>query len=100
MPTPFIACTALSIRLVQTWLSSAGCAGICGRLRSYSLTTLTPLPILWVSITSVLSRPVCTSIHWWAARSICEYCLAADTSDDTRLVASSMSVISCSVSSA
>ena len=45
-PVPPIAPTALSIRLVHTWLSSAAYAGIGGRLRSYSLTTVMPVPIL------------------------------------------------------
>ena len=34
VPAPFMAWTALSIRLVHTWFSSAGWAGICGSVRS------------------------------------------------------------------
>ena len=73
VPCPFIADTALSIRFVHTWFSSAAYAGIRGRLRSNSFTTLMPAGILAASISSVLSSSTCTSMTWNGARSSCEY---------------------------
>ena len=49
-------------------------------------------------MTSVASSSSCTSTTWNGARSICEYCLAAPTSAEIRVVASSISFISISVS--
>src|SRR6516165_4190418 len=98
LPVPFIADTALSIRFVQTWFSSAAYAGICGSERSYSLTTLMPGGIFPDSISSVLSSRSRTSTTWYGARSSCEYCLAAPTSVVIRVVESSISFISSSVS--
>jgi hypothetical protein len=57
-----------------------------------------PGPSLALSITSVASRPACRSVGWWGARSICEYCLAASTSAETRWVLSAISASSVSVS--
>ncbi len=57
-----------------------------------------PSPILRDSMISVLSSSSCTSSTWCGARSICEYCLAADTSVEMRVVESSISFISSSVS--
>ena len=50
------------------------------------------------SIISVLSSSSCTSTTWYGARSSCEYCLAAPTRVETRVVESSISFISSSVS--
>ena len=47
----------------------------------------------------MLSRRSWTSIAWYGARSICEYCLAATTRVDTRLVESWISLMSSSMSS-
>ena len=68
VPDSPIAATALSMRLVQTWLSSAAYAGMVGSVRSYSFTTRTPLGIFALSITSVASSSV-VHIHglMWSA---------------------------------
>ena len=52
------------------------------------------------SIIIVLISPSRMSMSWSAARSICEYCLAAPTRVEMRVTESSISSISCSVSSA
>ena len=49
-------------------------------------------------ISSVLDSRSCTSTTWNGARSSCEYCLAAPTSVEILVVASSISFISSSVS--
>ena len=61
--------TALSIRLVHAWFSSAAYAGIAGSDRSYSLTTRTPGGIFPDSMSSVLSSSSCTSTTWCGDRS-------------------------------
>ena len=68
VPSPPIASTALSTRLVQTWLSSPGIASIRGTPAAYSRTTRTPSS-LCPSITRVLSRPSVTSVSCTEARS-------------------------------
>jgi hypothetical protein len=93
-----MASRALTIRFVQTWLSSPAYAGTCGRLRSYSFTTVTPGGILALSMTSVASSPACRSVGWCGIRSICEYCLAASTRAEIRLVLSAISTSSVSAS--
>ncbi len=86
------------MRFVQTWLSSAAYDGTAGSVASYSLTTVTPGGILRASITSVLSSSSCRSAFWNGERSIWEYCLAASTSVEIRVVESVISFISSSVS--
>ena len=68
VPTPPIASTALSTRLVHTWFSSPGMASMTGRSAAYSRTTATSSS-LCASITSVLSSPSVTSVSCTAARS-------------------------------
>ena len=101
-PSSAIACTALSIRLVHTWFSSAGWAGTSGKPSAKSLTTVIRPDslILCPSMTRVLCRPSRMSMSACAARSSWEYCLAAPTRAEIRSVESSISSISCSVSSA
>ena len=53
-----------------------------------------PSPSLRSSIVRVLSSSSCTSTTWSGARPICEYCLAAPTRTEMRVVASSTSVMS------
>ena len=65
---------------------------------SYSLTTVTPGGILPASMTSVLLRRSRRSTVWNGERSICEYCLAASSSVEMRVVESMISFISSSVS--
>ena len=47
---------------------------------------MTPVGILWLSITRVLSRPSVTSVYCIEARSICEYDFTAATSSEMRRV--------------
>src|SRR5947209_4509004 len=54
VPCPAIASTALSIRLVHTWFSSAAYTGTGGSVLSYSFTTVMPSPIFDLSISNVL----------------------------------------------
>src|SRR6266851_1003432 len=97
-PEPPMADTALSIRFVHTWFSSTAYAGTGGTDRSYSFTTEIPGGNFPDSISSVLSSSSCTSMTWYGARSSCEYCLAAPTRVEIRVVESSISFISSSVS--
>ncbi|CAM5695479.1 hypothetical protein SVIOM342S_05562 [Streptomyces violaceorubidus] len=97
-PASLTAATALSIRLVHTWFSSAGYAGTRGTVRSYSLTTSIRGPIFPESISRVLSRSSWTSTVRCGARSSCAYCLAASTRCEIRAVESAISFISSSVS--
>src|ERR1700731_2646762 len=57
-----------------------------------------PGGIFPASISSVLSSSSCTSTTWYGARSSWEYCLAAPTRGEIRVVASSISFMSSSVS--
>ena len=67
-------------------------------MRSKSFTTAMSGPILPDIIVSVLSSSSCTSTIWKGARSSCEYCFAAPTRVEMRVVASAISFISSSVS--
>lgn len=57
-----------------------------------------PFPILSPSMTRVLSSSSCTSAFWKGARSSWEYCLAAPTRVEIRVVESSISFIRSSLS--
>ena len=88
VPRPPIACTALSMRLVHTWLSSAAYAGTGGSVRSKSLTTVMPCRSCRAASPACVFSRSCTSIRWCGARSIWEYCLAAPTRVEIRVDAS------------
>ena len=92
---------ALSIRLVHTWFSSAGCAGTVG---SESIEVLDDIDASFFDLVAEHDQGALQSVVdidvWCAARSICEYCLAAATSVEIRSVESSISPMSCSISSA
>ena len=87
--------------LVHTWFKIAWVAERSRAVDlSQSLTSLTGLsvPILLPNIISVLCSSSWMLALWYAARSICEYCLAPASSAEMRLLASAIWFISSSVS--